>query len=83
MTVPNIIIIAKGSQYLIQNKFQKNGLFGGGLDTRHARKLYLIRKNTFSRSCHNSLSFYQLAFEFTVGYFFIIYHQLIILYFFI
>ena len=43
--IPTIITIAKGSQYLIQNQVEKNGLYGGGLDLRHARKIYLIRAN--------------------------------------
>jgi hypothetical protein len=45
ISVPNIINIAKASQYLATNAILRGGLFGRGLDALLPRKLYCIRKN--------------------------------------
>ncbi len=44
-TVPQIILYAEISQYLVQCDIQRKGLYGGGLDLNWAQKLYIIRKN--------------------------------------
>lgn len=44
-TIPNIISIAKISQYLAANAIAKAGLFGGGKDRLLPQKLYNIRKS--------------------------------------
>jgi hypothetical protein len=44
-TVPEIIEIAKISQYLSQNDIDNSGLYGGGMDLRLPEKIYCVRKN--------------------------------------
>lgn len=44
-TTPQIIYIAKISQQLAQVDIMKKGLFGGGMDVRLPRKIYMIRQN--------------------------------------
>lgn len=44
-TIPQIIRIAKISQYLCANEIGGGGLYGAGIDLKLPRKLYLVRKN--------------------------------------
>jgi len=45
LTIPQIIEIAKISQYLSENDIAKKGLYGGGMDLLLPRKIYCVRKN--------------------------------------
>jgi hypothetical protein len=44
-TIPEIIEIAKISQYLSQNDIDNKGLYGGGIDLLLPEKIYCVRKN--------------------------------------
>ena len=45
LTIPQIIEVAKVSQYLCLNDIQKSGLYGGGQDLQLPNKIYMVRKN--------------------------------------
>ncbi len=45
MTVPEIIEIAKASQFLAANDIARRGVYAGGIDMGLDRKLYLIRRS--------------------------------------
>lgn len=45
MTVPEIIDIAKASQFLAANDIARKGVFFGGIDPKLPRKIYMARKN--------------------------------------
>ncbi len=45
LTVSEKIQVAEISQFLVANDIAKSGLFGGGIDRRRPRLLYMIRKN--------------------------------------
>ena len=48
-TVPDIIEIAQLSQPLAANYIQKRGLYGGGIDRKLPRLLYMVRKTVEKR----------------------------------
>lgn len=56
LTIPQIIEVAKVSQYLCLNDIQKSGLYGGGQDLQLPNKIYMVRKNVEWRWDSNPIS---------------------------